>query len=45
VDLPVGTWHRIRNPGPDNLVFIQIQTGDYFEEDDIERAEDDYGRV
>jgi mannose-6-phosphate isomerase len=45
IDLPVGTWHRIRNPGPDNLVFIEVQTGDYFGEDDIERAEDDYGRV
>ncbi len=45
IDLPVGTWHRIRNPGDDNLVFIEIQTGDYFGEDDIERSEDDYGRV
>jgi len=45
IDLPVGTWHRIRNPGPDNLVFIEVQTGDYFGEDDIERSEDDYGRV
>ena len=43
-DLPVGTWHRIRNPGSDNLVFIEVQTGDYFGEDDIERSEDDYGR-
>jgi hypothetical protein len=24
---------------------IEVQTGDYFGEDDIERAEDDYGRV
>lgn len=45
VDLPRGTWHRIRNVGPENLVFIEVQTGDYFGEDDIERAEDDYGRA
>jgi mannose-6-phosphate isomerase-like protein (cupin superfamily) len=45
MDLPVGTWHRIRNAGPDNLVFIEVQTGDYFGEDDIERREDDYGRI
>ncbi len=45
IDLPVGSWHRIRNSGEENLVFIEVQTGDYFGEDDIERAEDDYGRV
>jgi mannose-6-phosphate isomerase-like protein (cupin superfamily) len=45
VDIPVGSWHRIKNSGQENLVFIEVQTGDYFGEDDIERAEDDYGRV
>lgn len=45
VDLPVQTWHRVRNPGLENMVFIEVQTGDYFGEDDIERSEDDYGRV
>jgi mannose-6-phosphate isomerase len=45
VDIPKGSWHRIRNPGENNMVFIEIQTGDYFGEDDIERAEDDYGRL
>lgn len=45
IDIPVRTWHRIRNPGPAEMVFIEVQTGDYFEEDDIERAEDDYGRA
>jgi mannose-6-phosphate isomerase-like protein (cupin superfamily) len=45
IDLPVGSWHRVRNPGESNLVFIEVQTGEYFGEDDIERAEDDYGRV
>jgi glycosyltransferase involved in cell wall biosynthesis/quercetin dioxygenase-like cupin family protein len=45
IDIPVGSWHRIKNIGSENLVFIEVQTGDYFGEDDIERAEDDYGRV
>ncbi len=45
VDLPVGTWHRVQNPGGEDLVFIEVQTGDYFGEDDIERSEDDYGRA
>ncbi len=45
LDLPQGTWHRIMNPGKENLVFIEVQTGRYFGEDDIERVEDDYGRV
>jgi glycosyltransferase involved in cell wall biosynthesis len=45
VDIPVGTWHRIRNPGPGGMAFIEVQTGDYFGEDDIERQEDDYGRA
>jgi mannose-6-phosphate isomerase-like protein (cupin superfamily) len=45
VDIPRGAWHRIRNPGTENMAFIEIQTGDYFGEDDIERSEDDYGRA
>ncbi|MGK7345891.1 MAG: phosphomannose isomerase type II C-terminal cupin domain [Candidatus Nitrospinota bacterium M3_3B_026] len=45
VDLPVKTWHRISNPGAGDMVFIEVQTGDYFGEDDIERSEDDYGRT
>ncbi|MDH5719292.1 MAG: phosphomannose isomerase type II C-terminal cupin domain [Spirochaetia bacterium] len=45
VDLPVNSWHRIENTGQENLVFIEVQTGDYFGEDDIERSEDDYGRA
>ena len=36
--------HRIENIGEENLVFIEIQTGDYFGEDDILRLQDDYGR-
>ena len=45
VDIPRGAWHRVMNPGGNNLVFIEVQRGEYFGEDDIERAEDDYGRV
>jgi len=45
LDVPRRTVHRLRNTGPDDLVFIEIQTGDYFGEDDIERMEDDYGRA
>lgn len=45
IELPVETWHRVENPESENLVFIEVQTGDYFGEDDIERSEDDYGRI
>ena len=45
VDVPLGAAHRIENTGDDDLVFIEVQHGDYFGEDDIERLEDDYGRV
>jgi mannose-6-phosphate isomerase len=45
VEIPVQTWHRIRNPGTGPLYFIEIQTGTYFGEDDIERGQDDYGRT
>ncbi|MDP2359363.1 MAG: phosphomannose isomerase type II C-terminal cupin domain [bacterium] len=45
LDIPLGAWHRVRNPAAVDLVLIEVQTGDYFGEDDIERREDDYGRV
>jgi mannose-6-phosphate isomerase-like protein (cupin superfamily) len=45
VDIPRGSFHRIENIGPDDLSFVEVQTGDYFGEDDIERIEDDFGRV
>ncbi|MCX8044483.1 MAG: glycosyltransferase [Desulfobacterota bacterium] len=45
VNIPRMVRHRIENIGTDELVFIEIQTGDYFGEDDIERFEDDFGRV
>jgi mannose-6-phosphate isomerase-like protein (cupin superfamily) len=45
VDIPLGTAHRIHNTGSDDLVFIEVQHGDYFGEDDIVRLDDDYGRA
>ncbi len=46
VDIPKGAAHRIQNPdAEDDLAFIEVQRGDYFGEDDIERLEDDYGRA
>ena len=46
VDIPVGTAHRVENPENSiPLIFIEVQTGDYFGEDDIERFEDDFGRA
>jgi mannose-6-phosphate isomerase-like protein (cupin superfamily) len=45
VDIPAGSSHRMANPGSATLIFIEVQRGDYFGEDDIERLEDDFGRV
>jgi mannose-1-phosphate guanylyltransferase/mannose-6-phosphate isomerase len=45
VDIAFGDIHRVQNQGNDDVVFIEVQLGDYFGEDDIERFEDDYGRV
>jgi mannose-6-phosphate isomerase len=45
IDIPRGGAHRIANPGDVDLVFVEVQHGSYFGEDDIERLEDDYGRV
>ena len=45
IDIARETAHRVENPAPDKLlIFIEIQTGDYFGEDDIVRLEDDFGR-
>jgi len=46
VDIAVGDKHRVQNPDANELlIFIETQTGDYFGEDDIERFEDDFGRI
>jgi mannose-6-phosphate isomerase len=44
-DIPMGAAHRVANVGPDDVVFIEVQHGSYFGEDDIVRLEDDYGRA
>lgn len=45
IDVPRGAAHRIANVGDVPLTFIEVQHGDYFGEDDIERLDDDYGRA
>ncbi len=45
IDIARGSAHRIANYGSEDLVLIEVQHGDYFGEDDIERLEDDFGRV
>jgi mannose-6-phosphate isomerase-like protein (cupin superfamily) len=45
VDVPAWTAHRIANPGPDPLVFVEVQHGTFFGEEDIFRLDDDYGRA
>ena len=45
IDVPIQGAHRIENPNSaEKLVIFEVQTGDYFGEDDIERLEDDFGR-
>lgn len=45
VDIAREDAHRVENPSPDEpLVFVEVQTGDYFGEDDIVRLDDDFGR-
>jgi mannose-1-phosphate guanylyltransferase/mannose-6-phosphate isomerase len=43
--IPMGAKHRMSNPGHDPLVFVEVQTGSYFGEDDIVRYQDDYNRM
>lgn len=45
IDIPIGSAHRVENPGETDLVFIEVQRGDYLGEDDIIRLEDDFGRA
>jgi mannose-1-phosphate guanylyltransferase/mannose-6-phosphate isomerase len=42
--IPVGEKHRLSNSGSEPLFVIEVQSGDYFGEDDIERLDDDYHR-
>ena len=43
--IPLGSKHRLSNPGKIQLRIIEVQSGSYLEEDDIERFEDDYDRT
>jgi mannose-6-phosphate isomerase len=45
IDIPKGAAHRVANLGAEDLVFIEVQRGDYFGEDDIVRLDDDFGRA
>ena len=43
--IPIGTKHRLENPGKVDLEIIEVQSGTYLGEDDIVRYDDDYGRA
>ena len=45
IEIPRLAKHRIENIGKDTLVFIEVQLGTYFGEEDIVRIEDDYQRT
>ena len=42
--IPLGSKHRLSNPGNSPLILIEVQSGDYLGEDDIMRFQDKYGR-
>jgi len=44
IDIAQGELHRLANIGSEPVIFIEVQSGSYFGEDDIERIEDDYNR-
>jgi mannose-6-phosphate isomerase-like protein (cupin superfamily) len=44
-DIPKQGAHRVANAGETDVVLIEVQHGTYFGEDDIERLDDDYGRL
>ena len=43
--IPIGSKHRLSNPGKIPLKLIEVQSGSYLGEDDIHRFEDNYGRM
>ena len=43
--IPLGSKHRLSNPGKIPLVLIEVQSGSYVGEDDIVRFDDKYGRL
>ena len=44
IHIPLGAKHRIENRTSNAVIFIEVQTGTYFGEDDIVRLDDDYER-
>jgi mannose-6-phosphate isomerase len=44
IDIGIGVAHRMAAPNSNDVLFIEVQTGTYFGEDDIVRLEDDFGR-
>ena len=42
--IPRGTWHRFSNPTEDPVRCLEVAFGDKYDQNDIERIEDDYGR-
>ena len=44
IHISMGTKHRLENKSDEILKIIEIQTGSYFGEDDINRYDDDFGR-
>jgi mannose-6-phosphate isomerase len=44
LDITAGAAHRAANPGGSDFIFVEVQTGSYFGEDDIVRLDDDYDR-
>lgn len=45
IKIPKEASHQVTNVGDDDLVFVEVQLGESFEEEDIVRLEDRYGRV
>ena len=44
INIPIENEHRVKCLSDEPLIFIEVQTGSYFGEDDIIRLEDDFGR-
>lgn len=44
IDIPLGWIHRLENPTDEPLIIVEVQSGSYLGEDDIERFDDQYGR-
>jgi mannose-6-phosphate isomerase-like protein (cupin superfamily) len=45
IHIPLLAKHQIKNTSDVDLIFIEVQIGEYFGEDDIVRLKDSYGRV